>query len=653
MALTCIKWAQRIGCAIALVLGSPAAVAQGGSDQDVLAAKDAAQKGQWKVFESLRQRLAGHPLEIYLGYWELAGAAQRTDPATVRAFLDRAAGTPLAEPVRAEWLRGLGAAGSWELFRAEAPKLVADDPEVACYVLQERLTRNDPEALAEARALYLSGRDTPGACDVVYAALAAARRVGVAETWDRVRRLLAANSLRGAKRAAAMLPAREGFNEKTLDRAASDPAAFIAREKSPILDRASRELTIFAIGRLARAKPDEAAERLALLAPRLGRDDARFAWAQVAHQAATTHSPRALQWYREAGDTPLDEAQAAWKARAALRAGEWKTVLAAIQALSPEEARDATWRYWRSRALRAEGEAEPADALLRSVARERSFYGLLAAEELGIASLPDWNGWRPQPADLDRLRARPGIQRALTLYRLGLDPEALREWALAVRNLEDRDLLAAAEVARQAELFDRAINTADRTAQLHDFSQRYPIPHREALAAAARQWNLDEAILYAIIRQESRFRAEARSPVGATGLMQLMPATARWVATQIRLAPFHPDMLRQPEVNLNMGTWYYGHVLTDLGHPLLATAAYNAGPGRARRWRGDLALEGAIYAETIPFNETRDYVKKVFANAWYYRHRLTGQPASLRQLLGTVPARPAAPERPAVAAIAP
>ncbi len=652
MALTCIKWARGIGCAIALALGSAAVFAQG-SDADVLAAKDAAQKGQWKVFESLRPRLAGHPLEIYLAYWELAGATQRFDPGAVRAFLDRAAGTPLAEPVRAEWLRGLGAAGSWELFRAEAPKLATDDAEIACYVLQERLARNDPEVLAEARVLYLSGRDTPGACDPAYAALAAARRVGVAETWERTRKLLAANSLRGAKRAASLLPPREGFNEKTLDRAAADPSAFLAREKSPILNRASRELAIFAIGRLARAKPDEAAERLALLASRLGRDDARFAWALVAHQAALVHSPRALEWYREAGDTPLEEAQAAWKARAALRAGEWKTVLAAIQQLPPEEARDATWRYWRARALRTQGEAEAAEGLMRGVARERGFYGLLAAEELGIVSVPDWSGWRPAPADIERLRARPGIQRALILYRIGLDPEALREWALAVRNLEDRDLLAAAEVARQSELSDRAIHTADRTAQLHDFSQRYPIPYREALAAAARQWNLDEALLYAIIRQESRFRVEARSPVGATGLMQLMPATARWVATQIRLAPFHPDMLRQPEVNVNMGTWYFGHVLTDLGHPLLAAAAYNAGPGRARRWRGNEPLDGAIYAETIPFNETRDYVKKVFANAWYYRHRLTGQPASLRQLLGTVPARPAAPERPAVAAVLP
>jgi soluble lytic murein transglycosylase len=145
--------------------------------------------------------------------------------------------------------------------------------------------------------------------------------------------------------------------------------------------------------------------------------------------------------------------------------------------------------------------------------------------------------------------------------------------------------------------------------------------------------------VYSIIRQESRFMPEARSRVGATGLMQLMPATASGVAKQIPVSPYRPDMLRQPEVNIHMGTYYFRRVLDELGHPILATAAYNAGPGRARRWRDERALEGAIYAETIPFNETRDYVKKVFANAWYYRHRLSGQPASMKQLLGLVPGR--------------
>lgn len=628
----------------ALGLVAMASHAQAPLEAELPALREAAQRGNLRVLEAALPRFAGHPLEAYPAYWLLMAQLERgAERSEVSAFLSRHAGSPLADALRREWLRSLGAAGSWADFRAELPRYTGDDADIACYSLQERLEREDRDAAAEARALFVAGREAPAACDPVFARIAAGKAIGAEEVWARLRKLLAANALKDAKRTSALLPARETFDEKTLDRAARDPAAFLAREKSPVLSRAARELAIFAVGRIARGKPEEAAERLALISGRLALADRQHAWGQVAHQAALSHSPRALEWYNEAGDAPLTETQIAWKGRAALRAGDWKAVLAAIQALPPEEAREAGWRYWRARALHQLGENEAAQALLRTVARERNFYGLLAAEELGAATPPDWTAGRATPADLERVGAYPGIRRALMLYRVGLDNEAFREWFAAVRPLDDRDLIAAAELASRAELSDRAINTADRTVQLHDFAQRYPVPHRQALAAAARQWNADEAILYAIIRQESRFMPEARSRVGATGLMQLMPATARWVAGQIGLKPFHPDMLRRPEVNVNMGTYYFGRVLADLGHPMLAAAAYNAGPGRARRWRDERALDGAIYAETIPFNETRDYVKKVFANAWFYRHRLTGEAPSMRALVGTVPGKLAEP----------
>ena len=632
--------AIRLAMAAVAVAAGARALAAPGLEIELPAVRDAALRGNLKAVEAARARFAGHPLEAYPSYWMLAGGLERADRGAIQDFLARYPGTPLAESLRREWLKVLGATGQWDIFRAEHPKLAAEDAEVACYALQERAARGDPDVAAEARTLFISGRETPGACDPVFAALFAGGAIAADDVTRRVRRLLAANSVSGAKRAGALLPPRERLDEKRLDKAAADPSRFLAREvKSAVLTRNEREIALFAIARLARSRPEEAAEQLVALAPRLGPDLTRFAWAQVAPHAAMAHHPRALDFYGEAADTMLTDAQVAWKARAALRAGSWKDVLLAIQGLTPEEARDASWRYWRARALRELGEAEPARALLRGVAAERGFYGILAAEELGIATPPDWNGWKPQPADLERVAALPGVQRALALYRADLDNEALREWSWAIRHLDDRDLLAAAELARQAGEPDRAINTAGRTVQLHDLAQRYPMPHREAVSAAARQWGLDEALLYAIIRQESRFMAHARSRTGAAGLMQLMPATARWVARQIPVNPYRADMLVLPEVNVQMGTFYLNHVLADLGHPVLAAAAYNAGPGRARRWRDARALDGAIYVETIPFNETRDYVKQVFANAWHYGHRLHGQPPSLRAWVGQVPGR--------------
>ncbi len=644
MALICIK---RMGIAIlaaALALAPAFSRAQAPGDSEVLAAREAALRGQWKVLDTYRARLAGHILEPYATYWLLAGNVERSDPREVRAFLARYPDTPLAEGLRREWLKALGAAGSWEIFRAEYPRVVGDDVEIACYSFQERLARGDAEAASEARGLFVSARETGAACDPVFAAAVAARRVSETEVWERIRRLLAAGNLKEARRANALLPMRVSLVDKTIERIGTDPGGFLAREKfGQHPTRSSQETLVFAVERLARNKPEEAAERLAALAPRLSGDAQLHAWGQVAWQAALTHHPRALEWYALAGPAPLTDTQLAWKARAALRVGDWKEVLAAIQSLSPEEAREPNWRYWRARALRNLGASEAAEVLLRGLAGQQNFYGLIAAEELGIATTPEWNGWRPTQADLDRVRSQEGIQRALTLYRLDLDNEALREWQWAIRSLDDRSLLAAAELARLANEPDRAINTAERTVLIHDFAQRFPTPHRDALRAAARQYDLDEAIVYGIVRQESRFMPEARSRVGATGLMQLMPATARWVAQQISLTPFRQEMLVRPEVNLQMGTYYFRRVLNDLGHPILATAAYNAGPGRARRWRDERALEGAIYAETIPFNETREYVKKVFANAWYYRHRLTGKAVTMRELLGTVPGRSAEP----------
>jgi soluble lytic murein transglycosylase len=642
MALTCIKWTRSLGgllAALAFAAALPLQARAAVGDADVLAMKDAWQKGNWKALADFRTRFAGHPLEPYPAYWLLVGQIHRADPDEVRAFLKRYPDSPLSESLRREWLKSLAAQGSWDVFRAEHPSLVSDDAEVACYSLQERLTRNDAEAEGEGRALFKAGRESPQACDPVFATLAANGKLSADETWERTRRLLAMGQVREAKRLNLLLPKSQQFSDRSLDRANADPSGYLAKEKSALVGRWHKELVVFAVNRLSRSKPDEAAERLAAFAPKLGSTFAEYAWGQLAMQAAMQHHPKALAYYAMANDAPLTDAQVAWRARAAMRSGDWKAVLVAIQALPPEEARDSTWRFWRARALRELGETEASTALLKGVARETNFYGLLAAEEVGATPAPDWNGTRLEAVDLDRMRAVPGIQRALALYAADLDNEALREWIWALRGRDDRELLAAAEIARQAGEPDRAINTADRTLQLHDFSQRYPLPHRDALVAAASQWGLDPALVYSIIRQECRFMPEARSRVGATGLMQLMPATAKWVARQIPVHPFTPAMLRQPEVNIHMGSYYFRRVLDDLGHPMLAVAAYNAGPGRARRWRDERALEGAIYAETIPFAETRDYVKKVLANEWFYRYRLTGKPASMRALVGVIPGR--------------
>ncbi|MHB8760694.1 MAG: lytic transglycosylase domain-containing protein, partial [Thiobacillus sp.] len=200
--------------------------------------------------------------------------------------------------------------------------------------------------------------------------------------------------------------------------------------------------------------------------------------------------------------------------------------------------------------------------------------------------------------------------------------------------------LAAAEEARRKEWYDRAIYTAERTRDMHDFELRFLAPYRELAREAARENGIDEAWVFGLMRQESRFVNVARSSVGASGLMQIMPATARWIAQRLGIRKFDPREMRDPARNIQFGAYYLKHVQTTLdGSPVLATAAYNAGPGRAQRWRDTVPMEAAVYIESIPFAETRDYVKKVMSNAMYYAVRF-GQPSVLlKDRLGVVPPR--------------
>jgi soluble lytic murein transglycosylase len=224
---------------------------------------------------------------------------------------------------------------------------------------------------------------------------------------------------------------------------------------------------------------------------------------------------------------------------------------------------------------------------------------------------------------------------------MDLRTDAMREWAWVIRNFNDHELIAAAEIARRNEMYDRAINTADKTVQVHDFSLRYLAPYRSAMREHLRENNLEEAWVYGLMRQESRFVTSAKSGVGASGLMQVMPTTAKWIARKLGLKDYRESLLHQLDTNLTLGTYYMKNMLSSLDDsPVLASAAYNAGPGRARRWRAEAPLEGAIYAETIPFDETRDYVKKVMSNTVYYAQQFGAPARSLKTRVGIIAGKP-------------
>jgi soluble lytic murein transglycosylase len=621
--------------ALVIALGFALPVQSEPTDTDFLAARDAFRAGDAARLDRVAPRLNGHLLEQYVSYWQIRLKLDDAEPARVRAFLASYEGLPLADRLRTEWLKSLGKREQWALFAAEYPKRAGDDTDLDCYAIQWKRARDGDAVLEEVRPYWASGQDQPESCQVLFAALLKAQRLTPREIWTRFRLAHEAGNFRLAGRVVTELPTVERPAPGEFERVERNAA--LAKGDFRFGSTAGRELALYALDRTART--DAAAAHSAWLKwrDRLPVSDRRYGNTLVAYNAARQLNPAANDWYRDAEGAPQNAEQRAWRVRAALRARAWVDVAVAIDAMPEDQAQDPAWRYWKARALAATGQDDDATRLYGSLATETHFYGLLAAEALGAAIMPVSEPLPPDAAALAEFGAREAVQRVVKLTALNLRPEALREWLYVVRGHGDETLLLAAEFARRNGLYDRSINSADRTQRRHDFALRYQTPYRAEIGDAARGAGLDEAWVFGLARQESRFVADIVSSAGAIGLMQLMPPTARWVARQTGRARFGTFQLDDPGVNAQFGTFYLRYVLDRLdGLPVLATAAYNAGPGRAQAWRSTTPLEGAIYAETIPFNETRDYVKKVFANAMFYQAQLGLPYVALKERLGIV-----------------
>jgi soluble lytic murein transglycosylase len=517
-----------------------------------------------------------------------------------------------------------------------------------------------------ARSAWAAQRDADDGCALLARTLLSAGVFKPADAWRKARLAMEINRPRAVVQAVALaMGTNDSKSDKAVQALIDAPARFLA-QKARTARRSHAELTTLALARLAATDPDAAADALSKRWERaLPADLAAWAWAATARQSAQRLSSDAPDQFQRADrldandavDNPWSDDTFAWKVRAALRAnqgaGRWQQVIQGVNAMSPAEQRDPAWVYWKARGLQALAvDSQDGDALrtqaremLASIAGQWHFYGTLASERLGLTvSLPP----RPQAltaAERDTAAGNPGLTRALQLIAIGLRSEGVREWNFSLRGMNDRDLLAAAQLACDREIWDRCINTSERTRNVVDMQQRFPTPFRDQVLARTKTIGLDAAYVYGLIRQESRFIVDARSGVGASGLMQVMPATARWTARKIGLDYSH-DRITDRDLNLALGTGYLKLVLDDFaGSQPLAAAAYNAGPSRSRRWREGPSLDPATWAENIPFTETRDYVKKVLSNAVYYGALIGAPPPSLKtRLAGPIgPRDPAAP----------
>ena len=610
-------------------------------DEAFMAASDAYKNGDIETLNANRPLLDAYVLLPYVEYWRLSLQVDTVHPQEIRDFLKSVDGTLVADRMRAKWLRYLADQNDWREFLAVSNNLSTWDTELVCDSLQARIALGESDALQEARDLWFTGEAQPESCLPLFDALFQQNLLQADAVWARFRLALNAGNARVAKAILKYLPENQQVTSRTIDSISRKPQKYLQKLSAPLNGRGQTELALYALYKTARAWPDVAADTLDNIQEQLSDDDRNYAWGQVAMAAAWQHHPEAHGWFKKADPQRLGDTQLEWRVRAALRSGDWEDIVGCIEAMSPPTRAEARWRYWKARALEISGQQPEANTLLASLSNDYTFYGQLAAENLGntMGTVPQT--YRPDARDVAIIAKDPGLQRALAFYRNGMRYEGALEWAWTVKDYDDRQLLSAAALASQAGWYERAIHTAERTRVLHDFSLRFPAPYRDVMREYTDELALDEAWVYGLIRQESRFVVTARSSAGAGGLMQLMPSTAKWIAKRLGLKEHHSELVNGVETNISMGTYYLRQMMDSMDNlPVLASTGYNAGPRRADRWRDVKPLQGEIYVETIPYPETRGYVKKVMSNTMYYA-RLFGQNmVSLRDRLGVIPARP-------------
>ena len=552
------------------------------ADDTFLALREAATKNRLAEVDRLAAVLPkSYPLYAFGQYWKLKVRQPNISEAAILSFISDYESSFIADRLRNDWLLMLAKRGDWKQFDAQLPQFaLADDAQVDCYAIASKVaqgTASKADLLAQARhAMLRSSAHARGAGCMALQDL-------MVSTWQ-----FSENDVQDA----ALVRAEGGRNAL----AGHTPA-------------------------------HRAVQQAASCAQKLRNDCADY----FKVNGKIIALPSNLQG--TGSDNALE-----WALRGALRSQDWPLIAALTQRLPTHLQSAPNWSYWQARALAATGQTDAAKALYEKTALGWGFYGLLAREAIKLPiSLPP--AFTPNEADVLAAMKRPEVLRMQTFYRLGLRWEGNREWNWMIRGLSDAQLSAHAEAGRRLGHYDRMVNTAERTKTQLDFSQRFPMPFFNEAQPVADRLKLDTNWVYGLIRQESRFIVEVRSHVGAQGLMQVMPKTAAWVAKKTGMQNYDPDRVQEPATNLAIGQAYLAMVLADLDQqPILATAAYNAGPGRPKAWRATLAapVEGAIFAETIPFNETRDYVKQVLANAVLYGATTGHKPRSLSAWLGTV-----------------
>lgn len=592
-------------------------------------ALEMAEAGPLAEYASVSRRYARHPLAPYLDYAVLHRQLDRVQAATIAAFVDRHAQIPIAAVLRTQALFALARRQDWAGFRLLYTG--SSDPALRCADLLSRQTTPPDGAWLEAGlSLWLNGHSQPKLCDGVFEALRKAGQLTPERHLERIDLAAEAHELGLMRHLAASLPAAQAARIRSYADFLAAPTA--ATTTAWPADARSRRIAVLGINRVARRDPGVAEALLASLQERLVLDPEQRGQVlnQIALWSAASYLPDSPRRFAAVPVDAWDERLHEWQARAALARGDDAGTLAAIERMPPTQRGEMRWRYIQARLRERAGEPG-ARAAFAALAGEASYYGFLAAERIGVPYAlcpldPD-----DDAAARKRVRAEPGLVRALALYEIDRVVWARREWEALRPRWSDQERRIAVALAEASGWHDRGPLTLRDGDDLRYYPLRFPLPHRRRIEREAKKYGLDPAWIAALIRAESAWAPDARSHADARGLMQLLPATARAEARKRGLRYPGAAGLFKPDANLRIGIAHLASMLEKHGgQPFLATAAYNAGATPVARWLAQRPpYDIDLWIETIPYRETREYVARILAFAVIYDWRLHGNAAPL------------------------
>jgi soluble lytic murein transglycosylase len=585
----------------------------------------AAARGDRAAFEQGLSGLQGYLLYPYLQYEDLRHRRSRVEPAAMAAFLADHEDWAFSPGLRTAWLRSLGERSQWDAVLAHAGD--SNDVEVQCYYAHARVrVGNTEELLPVAQALWTVGKSQPDACDPVFDWLRGQGGITPGLAWERIRLAMEARQPRLTRYLARYLPEAERiWADRWYEQDRGGYRQLGQAARWPDLPE-SRDITDFGLRRLSRNDPDRAWRTFQAL-------EGSFGWptdvrgrilSEIALWSAVEGSTDTPERMRAVPATARDDRLLEWWVRHDLANGNWQGVVETTAAMSAATADDSRWRYWRARALLETGADEPAAELLSGLALEAGYHGFLAADLLQQPYTICPETPAVQPADIERLAASPGFDRALELRRADIVNWARSEWYLAARSLDSQGLRTAAALAVRENWPEQAIFALGNSGDWRWYEWRFPLDYTELVDVSAASRNLDSSWVMGLMRSESAMAEDAISSAGARGLMQVTPDTASQLARRHAYRYTGPQQLLRPEDNILFGTTYLRDLLDRFGdNAVLASGAYNAGPHAVDRWLNERPRAAPdIWIENLPYFETRDYIPRVLAFSTIYDWRL-------------------------------